>query len=137
LFGNDSPQMWRWVICVALFVRKRPGMTIFEKIIQREIPADVIWESDDVIAFRDVNPQAPVHFLIVPKRVVSRLADAEESDAMLLGKLLLASRVVAEKLDLLKTGYRVVINSGPDAGETVPHLHLHVLGKRALAWPPG
>jgi histidine triad (HIT) family protein len=112
-------------------------MTIFEKIIQREIPADIVWEDDDVLAFRDVNPLAPVHVLIVPKRVVPRLADAAESDGPLLGKLLLASRAVAEKLDLLKSGYRVVINSGPDAGETVPHLHLHVLGKRALAWPPG
>ena len=112
-------------------------MTLFEKIVQREIPADIVWESDDVIAFRDVNPQAPVHVLVVPKRVVPRLAEAKESDALLLGKLLLASRAVAEKLDLLNSGYRVVINSGPDAGESVPHLHLHVLGKRALAWPPG
>jgi histidine triad (HIT) family protein len=113
------------------------GMTIFEKIIAREIPAEIVFEDDDVLAFRDVNPQAPVHVLIVPKRVIPRLADATETDAALLGKLLLASRTVAEKLDLLKSGYRVVINSGPDAGESVPHLHVHVLGKRALAWPPG
>ena len=112
-------------------------MTIFEKIIRREIPAEIVWENDDVLAFRDVNPQAPVHVLIVPKRVIPRLADATEDDAALLGKLLLASREVAKKLDLLESGYRVVINSGPDAGESVPHLHLHVLGKRALAWPPG
>src|SRR5256885_9203433 len=112
-------------------------MTIFEKIITREIPAEIVWEDDDALAFRDVNPQAPVHVLIVPKRVIPRLADATEQDAVLLGKLLLASRTVAEKLDLLKSGYRVVINSGPDAGESVPHLHVHVLGKRALAWPPG
>jgi histidine triad (HIT) family protein len=112
-------------------------MTIFEKIIRREIPADIIWEDDDAVAFRDVNPQAPVHVLIVPKRVIPRLADAGEEDGALLGKLLLASRKVAEKLDLLQSGYRVVINSGPDAGESVPHLHVHVLGKRALAWPPG
>ena len=112
-------------------------MTIFEKIVRREIPADIVWENDDVLAFRDVNPQAPVHVLIVPKRVVPRLADATPADEALLGKLLLAARAVAEKLDLVKSGYRVVINSGPDAGESVPHLHLHVLGKRALAWPPG
>ena len=112
-------------------------MTIFEKIIGREIPAEIVWEDEDVLAFRDVNPQAPVHVLIVPKRVIPRLADAREEDAELLGKLLLASRKVAEKLDLLESGYRVVINSGPDAGESVPHLHVHVLGKRALAWPPG
>ena len=112
-------------------------MTIFEKIVRREIPADIIWEDADVLAFRDVNPQAPVHVLIVPKRVLPRLADATRADEALLGKLLLAARAVAEKLDLVKSGYRVVINSGPDAGESVPHLHLHVLGKRALAWPPG
>ena len=112
-------------------------MTIFEKIIRREIPAEIVWEDEEALAFRDVNPQAPVHVLIVPKRVVPRLADATEADGALLGKLLLASRKVAEKLDLLKSGYRVVINSGPDAGESVPHLHLHVLGKRPLAWPPG
>jgi histidine triad (HIT) family protein len=112
-------------------------MTIFEKIIGRAIPAEIVWEDDDVLAFRDVNPQAPVHILIVPKRVIPRLADATEEDGALLGKLLLAARRVAEKLELLKSGFRVVINSGPDAGESVPHLHLHLLGKRALAWPPG
>jgi len=112
-------------------------MTIFEKIIAREIPAAIVWEDDEAIAFRDVNPQAPVHVLIVPKRVIPRLADASGEDGELLGRLLLASRTVAEKLDLLESGYRVVINSGPDAGESVPHLHVHVLGKRALAWPPG
>jgi histidine triad (HIT) family protein len=112
-------------------------MTIFEKIIRREIPAEIVWEDGDVLAFRDVNPKAPVHVLIVPKRAIARLADATEEDGALLGKLLLAARRVAEKLDLLKSGFRVVINSGPDAGESVPHLHLHVLGKRSLAWPPG
>ena len=111
-------------------------MSIFEKIIRREIPAKIVFEDDDVLAFHDVNPQAPVHVLIVPKRVIARLADAKESDAALLGKLLLAARTVAQKLGLT-SGYRVVINNGPDAGESVPHLHVHVLGKRALAWPPG
>src|SRR5438045_7631167 len=112
-------------------------MTIFEKIIRREIPAEIVWEDEDVLAFRDVNPQAPVHVLVVPKRAIPRLTDATKADEALLGKLLLAARAVAEKLDLQKSGYRIVINSGPDAGESVPHLHLHVLGKRALAWPPG
>jgi histidine triad (HIT) family protein len=111
-------------------------MTIFEKIVARQIPAKIIWEDDDVVAFHDVNPQAPVHVLIVPKRVVPRLADATENDRALLGKLLLVARDLAKKLDL-SSGYRVVINSGPDAGESVPHLHVHLLGKRALAWPPG
>ena len=118
-------------------LRRIERVTIFEKIVRREIPADIVWEDDEVLAFRDVNPQAPVHVLIVPKRVVPRLADATPADEALLGKLLLAAGAVAEKLDLVKSGYRVVINSGPDAGESVPHLHLHVLGKRALAWPPG
>src|SRR5881275_450139 len=112
-------------------------MTIFEKIVARQIPAEIVLENEKVLAFRDVNPQAPVHVLIVPKRLIPRLADATEADGALLGKLLLASRNVAEKLDLLQSGYRVVINSGPDAGESVPHLHVHMLGKRALAWPPG
>jgi histidine triad (HIT) family protein len=111
-------------------------VTIFEKIVRREIPADIVWEDEDVLAFRDVNPQAPVHVLIVPKRVISRLNDATESDQALLGKLLLTAKKVAGDLSLT-SGYRVVINSGPDAGESVPHLHVHVLGKRALAWPPG
>jgi histidine triad (HIT) family protein len=111
-------------------------MTIFEKIIAREIPAEIIWEDDDTIAFHDVNPQAPLHVLIVPKRVVPRLTDATENDEALLGKLLLVARDIAKKMNL-SSGYRVVINSGPDAGESVPHLHVHLLGKRALAWPPG
>jgi histidine triad (HIT) family protein len=112
-------------------------MTIFEKIIAREIPAKIIWEDDDAIAFHDVNPQAPVHVLIVPKKVVSRLGAATEPDGILLGKLLLVAGQLAKKLGIEKSGYRVVINSGPDAGESVPHLHVHLLGKRALAWPPG
>jgi histidine triad (HIT) family protein len=111
-------------------------MTIFEKIIARQIPANIVWEDEDAVAFHDVNPQAPVHLLIVPKRVVSRLSDAKDDDRALLGKLLLVARDLAKKLEL-SSGYRVVINCGPDAGESVPHLHVHVLGKRALAWPPG
>jgi histidine triad (HIT) family protein len=111
-------------------------MTIFKKIIDREIPAKIVLENDDVLAFHDVNPQAPVHVLIVPKKIIPRLAEAQDSDEQLLGKLLLAARDVARKLDL-SSGYRVVINNGPDAGESVPHLHVHLLGQRALAWPPG
>ena len=112
-------------------------MTIFEKIIAREIPAKVVWEDEDAIAFEDVNPQAPVHILIVPKKVVPRLGAASEADRALLGKLLLVAGDLAKKMSVDKTGYRVVINNGPDAGESVPHLHVHMLGKRALAWPPG
>ena len=112
-------------------------MTIFEKIIAREIPAKIIWEDDDVLAFHDVNPQAPVHVLIVPKRAIPRLAEATESDQSLLGKLIFTANKIAKRLGLTTSGYRVVINNGPDAGESVPHLHVHLLGKRALAWPPG
>jgi histidine triad (HIT) family protein len=111
-------------------------MTLFEKIISREIPAKIVWEDDDAIAFHDVNPQAPVHVLIVPKKVIPRLAEATGADQPALGKLLLAAAEIARKLGL-KGGYRVVINNGPDAGESVPHLHVHLLGNRALAWPPG
>jgi len=112
-------------------------MTIFEKIIARQIPAEIIWEDDDAIAFHDVNPQAPVHVLIVPKKVIARLSATTDKDRALLGKLLGVAGELAKKLEIDKTGYRVVINSGPDAGESVPHLHVHLLGKRALAWPPG
>ncbi|MBV9008871.1 MAG: histidine triad nucleotide-binding protein [Verrucomicrobia bacterium] len=111
-------------------------MTIFEKIIARQIPAEILLETDKLIAFRDVNPQAPVHVLIVPKRVLPRLAEATPADREILGELLLAAGELAKKLDL-KSGFRVVINSGPDAGESVPHLHVHLLGKRQLGWPPG
>jgi histidine triad (HIT) family protein len=113
------------------------SMTIFEKIAAREIPAKIAFEDDDVIAFHDLKPQAPVHVLIVPKRVIARLAEADEADRAVLGKLLLTAAKVARDLDVSESGYRVVINSGPDAGESVPHLHLHLLGKRALVWPPG
>jgi histidine triad (HIT) family protein len=112
-------------------------MTIFEKIIAREIPSKIVWEDNDAIAFHDVNPQAPVHVLIVPKKAIPRLGAALESDAAILGKLLLIAGKLAKDLGIDKTGYRVVINSGADAGESVPHLHVHLLGKRALAWPPG
>ncbi len=111
-------------------------MTIFEKIAAREIPAKIIWEDDDALAFHDVDPQAPAHVLIVPKKVIPRLAEASPNDQAILGKLLLAAAEIAKQLELTG-GYRVVINNGPDAGESVPHLHVHLLGKRALAWPPG
>jgi histidine triad (HIT) family protein len=112
-------------------------MTIFEKIAAREIPAKIIFEDDDAIAFHDVNPQAPVHVLIVPRRVIPRLELASPSDQALLGKLILTAAKLARDLGISESGYRVVVNSGPDAGESVPHLHLHLLGKRNLAWPPG
>ena len=110
---------------------------VFEKIIAREIPADIVYEDDLVVAFRDITPKAPVHLLIVPRKNIPRISDAGPEDAAILGRLLLKAAEVAEKAGLKKTGYRLVINNGADGGETVPHLHCHILGGRRLAWPPG
>ncbi|HET6406560.1 MAG TPA: histidine triad nucleotide-binding protein [Chthoniobacteraceae bacterium] len=113
-------------------------MTLFEKIAAREIPAEIVHETDEFLAIRDVRPQAPVHVLIVPKRCIPRIAEADaEGDAALLGRMLCASREIAEKCGVAESGYRLVLNNGRDAGESVPHLHIHLLGGRALAWPPG
>jgi histidine triad (HIT) family protein len=111
--------------------------TLFEKIIAREIPSDIVFEDDKVIAFRDVKPAAPVHVLIVPKNPIPRIAEAQPDDHRVLGHLLIKAAEVAAREGLDKTGYRLVINNGPDAGESVPHLHCHILGGRHLAWPPG
>ncbi|WP_017318331.1 histidine triad nucleotide-binding protein [Mastigocladopsis repens] len=110
--------------------------TIFSKIIRREIPADIVYEDDLALAFKDVNPQAPVHILVIPKKPIPRLADAESQDDALLGHLLLTVKRVAEQVGLTN-GYRLVINTGPDGGQTVYHLHLHILGGRQMTWPPG
>ena len=112
-------------------------MTLFEKIIARQIPANIVYEDDLVLAFRDIKPQAPTHVLIVPKQPLVRLADAGTADEKLLGHLLLKAAEVAALVGLKQGGYRLVINNGPDAGESVPHLHCHILGGRALGWPPG
>jgi len=111
--------------------------TLFEKIIAREIPAQIVYEDELVLAFRDVKPQAPTHVLLVPKRVIPRIAEATPTDHKLLGHLLLKAAEVAAKEGLKQGGYRLVINNGPDGGESVPHLHVHILGGRQLAWPPG
>ena len=112
-------------------------MTIFEKIAAGEIPARIVHQADDFIAFHDVNPQAPVHVLIVPRRCLVRLGEAQASDADLLGRMLLAAPKIAAELGVAESGWRIVINNGRDAGESVPHLHLHLLGGRGLRWPPG
>jgi histidine triad (HIT) family protein len=110
--------------------------TIFSKIIRKEIPADIVYEDDLALAFRDVQPQAPVHILIIPKKPIESIDRATDSDAALLGHLLLIVKRVAAQEGLDK-GYRVVINTGEDGGQTVFHLHLHLLGKRSMTWPPG
>lgn len=112
-------------------------MTLFEKIVARQIPAQIVYEDDLVLAFRDINPQAPTHVLIVPKKAIPRIAEAAVDDHALLGHLLLKAAEVAAKIGLKENGYRLVINNGRDGGESVPHLHCHILGGRPLAWPPG
>lgn len=110
--------------------------TIFQKIIDREIPAQLIYEDTEVVAFKDIHPQAPTHVLIVPRRPIGRVSEATAEDKELLGHLLLVAAKVAGQLGL-GNGFRLVINNGPDGGESVPHLHCHLLGGRVLAWPPG
>ena len=110
---------------------------IFSKIIRREIPADIVYENDEVLAFRDLNPQAPVHVLFIPKQPLATLNDATASDAELLGKLLLAAADYARQEGFAEQGYRTVINCNEDGGQTVFHLHLHLLAGRRLHWPPG
>ena len=111
--------------------------TLFERIIAREIPADIVYEDDLVLAFRDIKPAAPVHILVVPKKPIPRIAEAKPEDHQVLGHLLLKAGEVARSLGLSQSGFRLVFNNGPDAGEAVPHLHCHIIGGRQLGWPPG
>ncbi|HPC61581.1 MAG TPA: histidine triad nucleotide-binding protein [Verrucomicrobiota bacterium] len=111
--------------------------TIFERIIARELPATIVYEDELVLAFRDINPQAPTHVLIIPKKPIPRIAEAQAEDQALLGHLLLKAAEVARQLGLDRTGFRLVFNNGRDAGEAVPHLHCHILGGRRMGWPPG
>jgi histidine triad (HIT) family protein len=110
--------------------------TIFKRIIDREIPAKIVYEDDLCLAFEDIHPRAPVHILVIPKKEIASLAELGEEDAPLVGHLVLVLRQIAAQRGLAK-GYRMVVNCGPDAGQAVPHLHLHLLGGRALGWPPG
>lgn len=110
--------------------------TLFERIIAREIPAEILYEDEQCLAFRDVSPKAPTHVLVIPKRPIPSLADVQAADAGLLGHLLVTVHNLAIDLNL-ENGYRVVINCGADGGQSVPHLHLHLLGGRGLGWPPG
>lgn len=128
--GTDAGS---WRFCCP---RKRT-MTLFEKIIAREIPADIVFEDDRCLAIRDIDPQAPVHILVIPKTVIPRVGQAQPEQKELLGHLLLVAGDVARCEGVDEKGYRVVINHGVNGGETVPHLHVHVLGGRQMTWPPG
>ncbi len=111
--------------------------TIFSKIIRKEIPADIVYEDDEFLAFRDIAPQAPVHILVIPKKEIPTVNDIEEEDANLIGRLFLVAKQLASKLGISESGYRLVINCNKDAGQAVYHLHLHLLGGRKFSWPPG
>ena len=110
--------------------------TIFKKIIDREIPADIVYEDDLCLAFRDINPQAPVHVIVIPKKEIPMVDQMAEEDEAVVGHLFVAMRKIAAQLDLTG-GYRIVTNNGRDAGQEVMHLHFHMLGGRVLGWPPG
>lgn len=112
-------------------------MTLFKKIIDKEIPADIVYEDERCLAFRDINPQAPTHILLIPKKEIASLAEAAVEDQELLGYLLLKSKWIAEEQGLAKDGFRLVINTNDNGGQTVYHLHIHILGGRFMTWPPG
>ena len=111
--------------------------TLFAKIIAREIPADIVYEDEHVLAFRDINPQAPVHVLFIPKRAVATLNELQPGDEALVGRLALAAAAYARREGFADNGYRVVMNCNADGGQTVFHIHLHLLAGRAMHWPPG
>ena len=111
--------------------------SLFSKIINKEIPADVVYEDNEIIAFNDINPQAPVHILIVPKKEIRTLNNLDENDQKIIGKIFLTVKKLAKEFNIDKTGYRTVFNCNEDGGQTVFHIHLHLLGGRKLDWPPG
>jgi histidine triad (HIT) family protein len=111
--------------------------TLFEKICDKELPAEILHEDDRCVAFRDISPQAPVHVVIVPRKSIPRVAEAREEDEAVLGHLLLTAGKVARELGVEESGFRLVINNGGHGGESVPHLHVHLLAGRQLGWPPG
>jgi histidine triad (HIT) family protein len=114
-----------------------PDKTLFEKIRDGEIPANIVHEDELCLAFRDISPQAPLHILVVPRTSLPRIGLAQSSDEVLLGHLLLTAAEVARREGVAESGYRLIINNGRDGGEAVPHLHVHLLGGRKLNWPPG
>ncbi len=114
------------------------GDTIFSKIIRKEIPADIVFESDTLLAFKDINPQAPVHILIIPKIEIPKVSDLKGSEhAQLLGEMIDTANMLAKQMKISEDGYRIVLNCGPKGGQEVYHLHMHLLGGRQMKWPPG
>lgn len=111
--------------------------TIFKKIIDGEIPADIVYEDDQSLAFRDVNPQAPTHILIIPRKEIASINDLSPEDEQLMGHLFIVAQKIAEQENLIESGYRTIINCGEGAGQTVFHLHVHLMGGRSMNWPPG
>lgn len=110
---------------------------IFCKIVSGDIPGDIVYQNDHVLAFRDLSPQAPVHFLVIPKKHISTINDIQQEDEALVGQLFLAAKTVAKQEAMDESGYRCVMNCNDDGGQTVHHIHLHVMGKRQMSWPPG
>lgn len=112
--------------------------TIFSKIIRKEIPASIVFENDKILAFKDINPKAPIHILIIPKKEIARVTDIDaETDSSILSELFKAANKIAEEMGIAKSGFRLVINCGEDGGQEVEHLHMHLLGGRQMNWPPG
>ena len=111
--------------------------TVFSQIIERKIPAEIIYEDEEVVAFKDINPQAPVHVLIIPRKPIPKLTDADESDTVILGKMVMIARQIAKDFGLEQDGFRLLLNEGKNGGQTIYHLHFHLLGGRRLMWPPG
>ena len=111
--------------------------TIFTKIINKEIEANILYEDDNLLAFEDINPQAPIHILIIPKKEIKTINDIEDTDKTLIGEMFLAAKKIAKKINIDKKGYRLIFNCNDDGGQTVLHIHMHLLAGRKLTWPPG
>ena len=133
----ECRSLFEKVQCLFNFEYNIMSETLFTKIIKREIPADIVYEDDEIIAFNDINPQAKVHILIVPKKLIPTINDIEQMDAELIGKMVIVAKELAHKNRIAENGYRLVFNCNEQAGQTVFHIHLHLLGGRVMRWPPG
>ncbi len=111
--------------------------TIFKKIIDKEIPSDIIFENDKILCFKDINAAAPIHLLIIPKKEIATVNDIEQSDKELIGEMFIAAKNIAKKMNISEDGYRLVVNCNDNAGQTVYHLHMHLLAGKKFLWPPG